>query len=79
LNKIIVVAAVKERGEDETDECLSVIRDNRSYQVSLGAQGLIFHSTFAHVVQACDFSIEVPYGTLAPFMTKTGRDAISRN
>ncbi len=79
LNKIIVAAAVRERGEDETDECLSVIRDNRSYQVSLGAQGLIFHSTFAHVVQACDFSIEVPYDTLAPFLTKTGKDAISAN
>ncbi len=79
LNKIIVEAAVKERGEDETDECLSVIRDNHSYQLSLGGLGLFFHSTFAHVVQACDFSIEIPYGTLAPFMTKTGKDAIAAN
>ncbi len=79
LDKIIAEAAVKERGEDETDDCLSVIRDNHSYQLSLGGQGLIFHSRFAHVVQACDFSIEIPYATLAPFMTKAGREAIAAN
>jgi len=76
LNKIITEEAVKPLGGDPENECLNIIKENAKYQLSLGKKGLVFHSSFAHVVQACDYDVEIPYKTLLPFLTKEGKEEV---
>jgi hypothetical protein len=40
-------------------------------------RGLVFSTTFAHVIQACDEDIEIDWDTLAPYLTAQGRSAMN--
>ena len=70
LNAIILAAASRNK---DADECADAVNDNRSYGLRPSATGLVFTTDFAHVIQACDEDIEVPYAQLAPFLTATGK------
>ena len=81
LNKIIAEQAIKQRlaiypeEAKEENNCLDVIKENTAHQLGFGGKGLIFSSTFPRVVQACNYSVEIPYNELLPFLTKEGKDA----
>ena len=78
LNKLIADRAVKSRlafnpkEAKEEPNCLETLRDNKDYQVSIGAKGLVFSHNFPHVSQACNDSIEIEYNLLRPFLSPHG-------
>jgi hypothetical protein len=82
LNKIITQKAVKQRLKQfpnvahEKDDCLDVVKSNSEYEIHLSPKGLIFSHAFAHVTQACNDDIEIPYGQLMPFLTLQGQNAV---
>ncbi len=82
LNKIIAGKAVKQRlalypqEAREENNCLAVIRENTTYELSLRKKGMVFSSTFPHAMQACDDNIEIPYSELSPFLTQAGKEAV---
>lgn len=82
LNKLIAEKAVKQRIAQFPEEvheengCVDAIRDNHEYQIRLGDKGMVFTQHFWHSMEACDDDVEIPYGALLPFLTKTGKVAV---
>jgi len=70
LNAIILAAASRNK---EGDECADAVNENSGYGLRPSATGLVFTTAFAHVIQACDEDIEVPYAQLVPFLTERGK------
>ncbi|MFC5488618.1 hypothetical protein [Dokdonella soli] len=73
LNAIIIANA--QRNKDD-DECASWVNESNRYLLRPAEQGLIFSTSFAHVMQACDEDILVPYAKLHPFLSKAGKTAV---
>jgi len=82
LNKIITRKFIKQRlalnlkEAHEENGCLDTIRTNSEYKIHLGRKGLVFSPSFPDFTKACEDDIEIPYGELMPFLTKSGRDAV---
>lgn len=72
LNAIILAEATRNK---DGDDCAAAVNTNNAYQLRPAAKGLVFSTSFAHVIQACDEAIEIPYAQLQPFLTKAGNDA----
>lgn len=70
LNAIILANATRNKNGDE---CTDSVNENNSYLLHPGTKGLVFSTSFAHVIQACDEDIEVPYSKLQPFLTTEGK------
>lgn len=70
-----IIAARFRHDNDETD-CADAIDGNMDLQLHPEKTGLVFSTTFAHVIQACDEDIELPWKTLAPFLTAKGKAAM---
>lgn len=83
LNTMITKKAVKQRlavypnEASEENNCLDSIQSNSEYQIRLGKSGFIFTQTFPFYAQACTDDIEITYSELAPFLTKSGKEAVT--
>lgn len=69
LNAIILARATRNKGGDD---CSDSVNENRNYLLRPSKKGLVFSTSFAHVIQACNEDIEVPYGELLPHLTPAG-------
>ena len=69
LNAILLARASRNK---DGDECADAVNENRAYGVRPSRTGLVFTTDFAHVIQACDEDIEVPFAELTPFLTAHG-------
>ena len=74
FNALIVAQAT--RNKDDDDDCRDAVNANASYLLRPGAQGLVFSTSSAHVIQACKEDIEIPYAALFPFLTQEGKLAV---
>lgn len=45
---------------------------NNEYKLRLTKTGIVFSTSFPHVIQACDEDVEITYRQLQPFLTQTG-------
>jgi len=75
LNALILAAATRNKGGDE---CSDAVNENKRYGLRPDAKGLVFTTSFAHVIQACDEDVEVPYRKLLPFLSKEGKSEARR-
>ena len=73
LNALILAQATRNKDDDD---CLDAVNANASYLLRPAARGLVFSTSFAHVIQACNEDIEIPYAALLPFLTQEGRQAV---
>jgi|GEM_PF-1078425 len=81
LNKVILSYYKPRKSLNPSDieadkECQEAVETNKSYKLALSKNGIMFSTSFPHVIQACDEDIEVPYKKLLPFMTEAGKKAI---
>jgi len=82
LNRLITKRAIKQRlafnpkEAKEENNCLSVIEENRQYDIRLSKSGFVFTQQFPHVTQACTDDIEVTYSELTPFLNKKGKEFV---
>ena len=75
LNDLIVAAATRNKDGDDCADSVNEYRKQGLYQLRPSAKGLIFSTDFAHVIQACDEDIEIPWAKLKPFLTREGKAA----
>lgn len=75
LNRLIVAAATRNKDGDECADWVNDARNLGSYQLRPSATGPVFTTAFAHVMQACDEDIEIPWSKLTPFLTREGKVA----
>ncbi len=73
LNALLLANATRNK---EEDGCKDSVNSNNSYLLRPGERGLIFSTSFAHVIQACNEDIELPYSKLMPFLTREGKSAV---
>jgi len=73
LNTLLLELASRNK---DGDECADAVNENRSYGLRPSRTGLVFTTSFAHVIQACDEDIEVPYAKVEPFLTDLGRQQL---
>ncbi len=82
LNRLIADKATKARlafnpkEAQDSPNCMANLKENNEYELIPGKNGLIFSHRFPHVSQACNDSIEIPFGSLLQFLTKEGKMAI---
>jgi len=71
------IIAARFRHDTDQADCADAIDENLNYlQLHPEKTGLVFSTTFAHVIQACDEDIELPWKMLAPFLTAKGKAAM---
>ncbi len=75
--KLIDLLVQTATAENPGDECNGYIKSDGSISVTLGENGLAFAVGYAHVIQACDRVIEVPFDKLAPFLSPEGKRAVA--
>ena len=71
LNAIILAQA----NNEGVDGCADAIKTNSRYLLRPSAKGLVFSTSFAHVIQACNEDFEIPYAQLQPYLTNAGKQA----
>ncbi|WP_158628769.1 RCC1 domain-containing protein [Dyella choica] len=72
----IIVAHFKHDNANDSD-CADAIDDNLNYlQLHPEKTGMVFSTTFPHVIQACDEDINLSWRQLKPFLTPQGEDAM---
>jgi len=75
--KLGQIIATRFRHDTDQSDCADAIDENLDYlQLHPEKTGLVFSTTFAHVIQACDEDIELPWKTLMPFLTVQGKAAM---
>lgn len=74
LNEIIV--SQFKRDNADNGDCSGAIDFSPDYLLYPTKDGLVFSTTFPHVVQACDEDITLPWKTVEPFLTQQGKEAM---
>jgi hypothetical protein len=69
--RAILVARFKHDNAGDGD-CADVLDTDSSFILHPEKAGLVFSTTFPHVIQACDEDIALPWATVAPFLTAEG-------
>lgn len=69
--RAILVARFKHDNAGDGD-CADALGTDSSFILHPEKTGLVFSTTFPHVIQACDEDIALPWETVAPFLTAEG-------
>ncbi|MES2298595.1 MAG: hypothetical protein V4582_16240 [Pseudomonadota bacterium] len=76
LNALILANPARNLRKTDDANCVAPIAANRDYKLRLGKKGMVFSTALTEGRRVCEATFVVPYGALAPWLTKPGDAAV---